>query len=227
MKNMKKTFISCLSMTALAALFAFQANAQRGEIGLRIMPTFSAFSMTTSTGGTVSGGVTPGHGFGAFGGFSFTEHVGLQAEVQYNTISQKYKEADVERQINLRYFNVPLLLSLNTGKNKMVNFNVVAGPQLGISAGSDIHVSGGGEGSETTHAILSVKTSDIGFAYGAGLDFALNEAKTFRLGLGFRGVYGLFDISDNSKTLADGSFYVLERAHVKTYAGYAGFSLLF
>ncbi|MBK5284842.1 MAG: PorT family protein, partial [Bacteroidia bacterium] len=61
----------------------------------------------------------------------------------------------------------------------------------------------------------------------AGVDFGLNASQTFRLGLGFRGVYGLFDISDNSQTLADDSFYVLDRSHVKTYAGYIGFSLLF
>jgi hypothetical protein len=215
MKNLQNK-IMCISVTALLLVSALKADAQKGEFGLRYMPTFSSFEMKNSSGGTVSGEVTLGYGFGAFGGFSFTDHLAIQGEIQYIAISQKYKEADVERQINLRYFNIPLLLSFNTGKHNPVNLNIVAGPQLGISAGSDIHVSGGGEGSEVTHATLSVKTSD-------GLD----PAQNFRLGLGFRGVYGLFDISDNSQTLADDSFYVLDRSHVKTYAGYIGFSLLF
>ena len=72
-----------------------------------------------------------------------------------------------------------------------------------------------------------VKTGDIGFAYGAGVDFGLNPSQTFRLGLGFRGVYGLFDISDDSGSLSNDSFFVLEKTHVKTYSGYLGFSLLF
>ncbi|MBK5283956.1 MAG: PorT family protein, partial [Bacteroidia bacterium] len=199
MKNLKNK-IMCVSVSALLLVPALKADAQKGELGLRFMPTFSSFEMKTSSGGTVSGGITLGYGFGAFGAFNFSEHVGIQLEAQYIAVSQKYKEVDVERQINLRYFNIPLLLSLNTGKTKPINLNLVVGPQLGLSVGSDIHVSGGGEGSETTKAILSVKTSDVGFAYGAGLDFGLNPSQTFRLGLGFRGVYGLFDISDNSQT---------------------------
>jgi hypothetical protein len=226
MKNLQDK-IMCFSVVALLFVFALGADAQKGEIGLRYMPTFSAFEMKNSAGNTVSGEVTPGYGFAAFGGFSFTDHLGVQGEIQYSTISQKYIEVDVEREVNLRYFNIPFLLSLNTGKHNPVNLNIVVGPQLGISAGSDVHVSGGGEGSELTHATLSVKTTDVGFAYGLGFDYGLDPSQNFRIGLGFRGVYGLFDISDNSKTLADDSFYVLDRSHVKTYAGYIGFSLLF
>lgn len=226
MKNFKNN-ITFAAVIALMLVSTLKTEAQSAEFGLRFMPTFSSFEMKTSTGGTVSGGVTLGYGFGMFGAYMFSDHIGVQAEVQYIAISQKYKEMDVEREINLRYFNIPLLLSYNTGKNEPLNFNVVAGPQLGVSMGSDIHVSGGGAGSETTHAILSVKTSDVGFAYGAGLDFGLTESQNFRLGIGFRGVYGLFDISDKSQTLADDSFYVLDRSHIKTYAGYIGFSWLF
>lgn len=217
----------CVSVTALLLVSAMKTEAQMGEAGFRFMPTVSSFEMNTSSGGTVSGGGTFGYGFGIFGGYNFTEHLGIQAEIQYLAISQKYTESDVVREINLRYFNIPLLLSLNTGKHKPVNFNFVAGPQLGISAGSDIHVSGGGAGSETTHATLSVKTTDIGFAYGAGVDFGLNESQNFRLGIGFRGVYGLLDISDNSQTLSDNAYYVLDKSHVKTYSGYIGLSWLF
>jgi hypothetical protein len=226
MKNTKNKMM-CLAVGALILASTHCANAQKGELGLRFMPTFSSFQLKTSAGNTVTGEVSLGYGFGVFGGFNFTDHIGIQAEVIYTSISQKYTESDIERDINLRYFNIPLLLSLNTGKSKPVNFNVVVGPQLGISAGSDIHVSGGGAGSETTHAVLSVKTGDVGFAYGAGFDFGLNPSHTFRLGIGFRGVYGLFDISDNSQTISNDSFFVLEKTHVKTYSGYVGLSLLF
>jgi hypothetical protein len=226
MKNSKVKFM-CLSVAALIFVSVLKSDAQKAEVGLRFMPTFSSFSAKTSSGGTIEGSVTLGYGFGALLGFNFTEHVGVQGEIIYTSISQKYKELDVEREINLRYFNIPLLLSLNTGKTKPVNFNFVAGPQIGLSAGSDIHVSGGGEGSEATHAVLKVKKGDLGVAYGAGIDFGLNTEKTFRLGIGFRGVFGLFDISDNSQTIATDSYYVLDRTHLNTYSGYIGFSLLF
>ena len=127
--------------------------------------------------------------------------------------------------MKLQYVNIPLLLSLNTGKSKAVNLNVVAGPQIGISVGSKLLTSGDdGTGSQ---GIVSVKKGDLGFAYGAGLDFGLNPARNIRLGIGYRGVVGLFDISDNNNTLVTNSFYVLDRSRVKVNAIYLGFSFLF
>jgi hypothetical protein len=70
-----------------------------------------------------------------------------------------------------------------------------------------------------------VKSGDFGFAYGAGLDFSLGGYTS--LGVGFRGVYGLVDISDNSHSTATDDYYVLDRTHVKTYSGYIGLSFGF
>jgi hypothetical protein len=83
------------------------------------------FDVVTSDNGKVSGDFKYGYGIGGFLGFNFNEHVGIQAEVIYNSISQKYSEFDTEKEINLQYYNIPLLLSLNSGKNKPVNFNLV------------------------------------------------------------------------------------------------------
>jgi Outer membrane protein beta-barrel domain len=156
-------------------------------------------------------------------GVNLWEHVGIQGEVIYSTISQKYKESNSEREINLKYLNIPVLLSLNTGKTKIVNLNLVAGPQVGISVGSSLS----GIGTDTSNAVLSVKKGDLGLAYGAGLDFGINSERTVRVSLGFRGVFGLFDISDNSQTITTDSYYLLDRTHIQTYAGYAGISFLF
>jgi hypothetical protein len=125
----------------------------------------------------------------------------------------------------LKYINIPLMLSYNTNKMKPVNFYVVACPHIGISVGTELFTSNGNDPND--EAVLSVKKGDLGFAYGAGLDFGLNAAQTFRVGFGFRGVYGLFDISDNSQSLTTNSYYVLDRTHLKTYSGYAGVSFLF
>ena len=133
---------------------------------------------------------------------------------------------DVEREINLKYINIPLLFSLNSGKSNPVNLNIVAGPQIGLSVGSSVN-STGGNGTYTSQAVLSIKKSDIGVAYGAGIDFGLNEALTFRLGLGFRGVLGLVDISDNNKTAVKDTYYVVDQTKIKTYSGYLGISFLF
>lgn len=225
---MKKTKIRIA--IASVALFFFMGgitvNAQKAEIGFRFMPTISSFNMQTSSGGVVKGEAVLGYGVGGFVGFNFSDHVGIQVEAIYSSITQKYVEADREHKVKLNYFNIPLLLTLNTGKSKAVNFSIVGGPQLGLSAGSSIK-SSGGDGTSTTQAVLSVKKGDIGLAYGAGLDFGLNAAHSVRLGLGFRGVLGLIDISDNSGTKAADSYYILDRTKIKTYSGYVGLSFLF
>lgn len=75
--------------------------------------------------------------------------------------------------------------------------------------------------------VKAEQPSDLGFAYGAGIDFAVNEARTARLSLGYRGVFGLFDISDDNRSLTTDSYYVLARTHIKTNAIYVGMSILF
>ncbi|KRP07614.1 MAG: hypothetical protein ABR94_08265 [Sphingobacteriales bacterium BACL12 MAG-120802-bin5] len=135
-------------------------------------------------------------------------------------------ENDVEQQLNLRYVNIPLLLSLNTGKTKAINFNAVAGPQVGFNVGSSLSHSSE-QNPDQPQALLSVKKGDIGFAYGAGIDFGLNPEKTIRLGMGYRGVLGLLDISDSSNTTTTEGYYVLDRSKLKTNAAYIGLSILF
>jgi len=196
----------------------------KGEVGLRFMPTVSSFDVQTSSGGKVSADATLGYGAGLILGYNFTDHVGIQGEVIYSTLNQKYTDEGVDREIKLEYINIPLLFSYNTGKSKPVNFNVVVGPQIGISVGSELFTS---DNDNPDDAVLSVKKGDLGFAYGAGFDFGLNTAKTLRLGIGFRGVYGVLDISDTSNNLSTESYYVLDKAHLKTYSAYLGVSFLF
>ena len=226
MKNLKNRISLFASVVLLMLLFTTNGNAQRVEFGLRFMPTFSKFDLQTSSGGVIKGEAKLGYGIGGFLGYNFTKNVGAQVEVIYSSLSQKYTERNTEREVNLKYVNIPLLLSLNTGKTKMINLNVVAGPQIGVSVGSNLSTSGN-TSSDSTTAVLSVKKGDLGVAYGAGVDFGLNPSRTIRLSLGYRGVLGLFDISDDSNTLTTDAYYILDRSRVKTNAVYVGLSILF
>lgn len=197
-----------------------------GVFGLRFMPTFSSLKLQSASGNTIKGEFVLSYGGGAILGLNYDNHIGLEAEVIYNNLSQKYKDQDLERTIHINYINIPVLLSLNTGRANAVNLNIVGGPQLGINVGSSISTKGG-EGVDTVQAVLAVKKSDFGFAYGAGLDFGLNKSKSVRLDLGFRGVYGLININDKSKSIETNQYYILEKAHVETYSAYIGFLILF
>ena len=197
---------------------------RKAELGIRFMPTFSSFNITTNTGNTVKGNVTLGFGIGAMAAFNITSHFGIEAELIYNTLSQKYSDANLEREINVRYVNFPLLFSLNTGKGKPVNLNFVAGPQIGFSTGSSIKSSGG----DTLLTVFSTKRNDFGFAYGAGLEFMLNTTRTLKLDIGFRGVYGFVNINNTSTTAANiNTISMLSKATVQTKSAYAGVSFLF
>ena len=225
MKNTKTGILSFIAISALIISGTVKTDAQSFELGARFLPTFTALDIKTSEGGTIKGEATLGYGIGGVIGFNFNKHVGVQAEVIYNSLSQEYKENNNVRKVKLNYVNIPLLLSLNTNRAAPVNFNLVVGPQIGINVGSDFE-SSSNDGTVTQTAILSVKKGDLGFAYGAGVDFGLIPSGAFRVGFGFRGVYGLLDISDRSKTTTTDSYYLLDRTHVKSYAAYVGLSFL-
>lgn len=215
-----------VSAMALMFLSAMNADAQKAEFGFRFMPTISSFELKTYTGGTVKGDATFGFGVSALLGYNFNSNIGIQTELVYSSLAQKYKELDLERKITLQYINIPVLLTMNTGRTKPVNFNLVVGPQAGISVGSKIQTTNS-LGITHTNALVSVKKGDIALAYGGGVDFALTKSHDLRLGIGFRGTYGLLDISDNSSTIITDTYYVLDKSHIKTYSAYAGITFLF
>jgi opacity protein-like surface antigen len=222
MKKFKS--ISIVITVSLFVLLSFQLNAQKAAFGIRFMPTASNFNLKTSSGGTIKGEVNLGFGAGILLGYNFNEHVGINAELMYSTYSQKYTEQNLERKITLRYVNIPLMLSLNSGITKPVNLNITAGPQIGISAGSTFTTKGGD--ATTTFNSVTIRKGDLGFAYGAGLDVALNPMKTTRFALGFRGVLGLIDISADNNNQVNTSYYVIDRVQLKTYSIYFGFTFL-
>jgi opacity protein-like surface antigen len=199
---------------------------RRGEFGIRYMPTFSSLALRTYNGDVIDGELTMSHGYGVMFGLNFSKNIGIQAEVNYNETSQKYKDRGLERQVSVSYLNIPVLLSLNTDKTMPVNLNIVAGPQFGLNVGSSIKTTGTATG-DTLKAVVGVKEGDVGFAYGAGLEFALNRAHTLRLDLGFRGFYGFVDMSASNTSNNPDTYNILVKASRKTYAGYLGLTWCF
>jgi hypothetical protein len=164
------------------------------------------------------------NGYGIMLGVT-SEHVGIQAEVDYLEISQKYKDRNMDRKVDVNYLNIPVLLSLNTGKSQMINFNLVAGPQFGLNVGSKTSTNGS-ESTDTLRAVVAVKKGDIGLAYGAGLEFMVNKIHTVRIDLGFRGFYGIVNAS-STPTNDPNTYNVIVNASRKTYGGYLGLTFLF
>lgn len=196
-----------------------------GEFGIRYMPVFSSLALRTYNGETIQGDITLSHGYGAMVGLNLSRHVGLQAEVNYYEITQKYKDRELDREVGVSYLNIPVLLTLNTDKTMPVNLKVEAGPQFGINIGSSIKTTSTGRDTEQLTATVGANSSDVGLAYGAGLEFALNRLHTVRLDLGFRGFYGLVDMSSGESS--GDTYNVLVRASRKTLGGYGGLTFCF
>jgi opacity protein-like surface antigen len=198
---------------------------RRYELGIRYMPTFTNLNFRTADGGTIKGAATVSHGVGAMTAVNFNSHIGLQLELDYYKTNQTYNDNSIKREVSLTYINIPLLLSLNTSKKSAVNLNFVAGPQLGINLASTIK-STGTESADTLNAVVAVNHRDIGFAYGAGLEFALNKRHSCRLDVGYRGFYGLVNI-DNAPAAGGNSYNVVIKSARIVNAGYIGLTILF
>ncbi|HOZ50300.1 MAG TPA: porin family protein [Chitinophagaceae bacterium] len=224
MKKISSTILTYLMTIVLLIVSTYFSFAQpKAMLGFRLMPTVTAMKIQTSSGGSYQSQAVLGFGIGGVAGYSITEHLGIQGEVMYNSLSQKYVLSNSVNKINLRYLNIPVLLSINTGRSNSVNANIVLGPQVGFSVGSKLSSTG----SDSVQAVLAVKKSDFGFAYGAGIDFGLNPNKTFRLAMGFRGVYGLFNIANSNSSNSNNSYYILGKTNIETYAVYLGINFLF
>jgi hypothetical protein len=190
------------------------------ELGFHYMPTFYSMDFKTYNGDIIQGSVTLSHGFGSMIGLNLSPHIGFQGEMDYYKATQKFKDESIDGEVHIKYLDIPLLLSLNTNKTAPVNLNFVVGPQFGINVGSDISSSG-----STTTATLAYKKGDVGAAFGAGLEFALNANHNIRLDLGYRGFYGFVKM-DASKTGSD-TYNVVVSATRKTNAAYARLTFLF
>src|SRR4051812_13742792 len=103
MKNLKENKAKVLAVILLVLCMTTGAIAQKAEIGVRIMPTFTAMEFNKMDGGTVKAEGTLGWGFGGVIGFNFTNNFGLQGEVIYTTLSQEYKDNEITHDISLKY----------------------------------------------------------------------------------------------------------------------------
>lgn len=214
-------------MVCLSFLFISTLKAQKGIFGVRYMPTISIIKVQNFEGDNLEGEITTGNGFGGFIGVNLNKHIGLQVEVIYNQLSQKYKDDNLDRRIDINYVNIPLLLSLNTNRKRIVNLNGVIGPQWGINVGAKLKTTGTSNGNGNNTAILAVKKNDFGIAYGLGLDFAITPPKTIRLDIGFRGVMGLMVINNDNEKIDANSYYILQKATINYYSGYIGLTFFF
>ena len=119
------------------------SSLKRFEFGGRYLPVISSIDIRQYNGEVIKGTLIFSQGAGVILGFNVSPNVGIEANVNYYAFNQKYKDEGISREVSINYVDIPVLLSLNTSREKPVNLNLVAGPQFGLNFGSKVSGSGG------------------------------------------------------------------------------------
>lgn len=155
-------------------------------------------------------------------GYNFSKTMGIMTEFQYSLQGQKYEgdqsfggnTYDVNRNIDLRYLNIPLFFKFSSGE-KMIRFRFLVGPQVGIllDATQDYKRDGKKIGTHATDIdgndfvtdANNIKDRfdkyDFGFSGDIGADFHLSDV--IYLTAGLRGNYGFRDINARAYRIDD------------------------
>ncbi|HEX8690826.1 MAG TPA: porin family protein [Longimicrobium sp.] len=137
---------------------------------------------------------------GAFLVYRFSDMLAIQPEVLYSQKGASFSDTEGELTVKLDYVDVPVLLRLNvpvTGSS--LRPSVFAGPvfSLRASCGAEAEFNGGSvevDCDELDEEGIAVKDTDVGLAFGAGLDFPAGRATVTLDG---RYTLGLSSIDDS------------------------------
>ncbi len=147
-------------------------------------------------------------------GYNFNKNISLMTELQYSLQGQKYdgkqtfdgSTYNVERDIDLSYFNIPLLFKYSFGTGG-TRFRFLAGPQVGIlldatqeylrngvRIGTPADDQNGKQFTTDTKDINErFETTDFSLVIDIGADIHLSDL--FFISAGIRGNYGLLEIN--------------------------------
>ncbi len=183
---MRKMIFSVACCFLFSTLVSAQANVSFGiKGGMNIASqTVKVESFKVKTDSRI------GYHFGGFVTVMFTEKIGIQPELFFNSVGAAGESIfDGEKASDrFNYITVPLLVRYQPIKI----LNIHAGPQLGIllSANSKI--------GEMTIDIEETKALDFGAAFGAGVDLPFGLGFTVRYTAGLASIYDLdeFGVGD-------------------------------
>jgi hypothetical protein len=197
------------------------------RIGARYQPTFSRFNFGTAGNEEVRVSGEVAHGWGISLNHYFTNFFGVHLELMNTRTEYNFRDGQREQRVNINYLTVPLLASYNTNLGRTVNWNLTAGPYLGINTGASVTTTGEDTGDGTTAGsatgVIHVRPTDIGVAYGTGLDFGFGQSKWMHLRVGYRGTAGLVELSDNTAQVTEDQFnLVVSRSRMITNGVYLG-----
>ncbi len=180
---------SVILSVMLIMIMAVGANAQGFELGIKGGANFSKVTDNGNYQSALTNEFKFGYSLGAFAILNFNKHIGIQPELLWNeyqthttvNANDVYTDLWNDKNINLNYLTVPVLLNLSP--SKIITFQV--GPQFGILINQSQTL--------VNNAKDAFKKGD--FSMVGGVQLNLGWVK-----LGARYVVGLNNISDLPST---------------------------
>jgi len=191
-------------LTAFIALFLCAATASFAQIGAHagihgMFNTLWIINQNSYGAEEYDYTLKTGVGGGLVLGYNFTDHIGLQTELNSIKMGQNYENSHGTGQVrkyNTSYIGIPLLLKYTSGEGT-VKFYGQIGPQFNFLSNANIEYT---DTSATTSVTISAKDrfskTDVGLNFGLGANIDILPHLYLNAGLSF--YYGFTDI--NSKT---------------------------
>lgn len=112
---------------------------------------------------------------GGYLNFSLSDAFSIQPELLFNSVGAKQSSSDGDVDYAMNYISIPVMFKYSITEN----FNIQAGPQLGILASAKAKIEGADIDIKD-----SFKTTDFGLNIGIGMDFGMfNAAARYSIGL--------------------------------------------
>lgn len=128
-------------------------------------------------------------------GYQWEDRWGAQGELNFNKTGQHYQDGystsfcpeyvDVRREVDLSYFQVPLMLKFSPGKNEKVKFSFLWGIQFGFLLTSDeaVWISNLPKQDFQVAVEDKFKSAEVGLPLRFGVDFYLSNNLYINAGL--------------------------------------------
>jgi len=150
-----------------------------------------------------------GGNFGLTGSFFFTENIGVGAELNYNSVNQKYDgevdvqvgEVNFDAKDHLNYFQVPIMLKVKTTSG----FYFEVGPEFNFLSSANGDLTSDPSDDNFEYAGRDIKTgleNVMGIVFGFGGRFPVTDHIVLSAGLRFFG-----GLSDATSQLEETEFY--------------------
>lgn len=190
---MKRTILACATL----ATFTFPALAEaQASVGFRGGLTRTDLSVETDDTNVEFGSKT-GIVLGGFVQFPMGESLGLQTGLNYTQKGSEFTDEDGTADLELDYFEVPLLAVYAIPSSGPFGVRLMGGPVVSLE--SSCEVSGEVEGVETTADCedlgIGTKSVDFGIQVGGGAIYDIQGVAALFLDVGYN--FGLTNIDDD------------------------------